>query len=46
LESSSLEEVYLGVSHVNTFFSLGMRHVWRSLGKRVVGGLPLPKVVK
>jgi hypothetical protein len=34
-DSSSLEEVYLGVSHESTFFSLAMRHVWHSLGKRV-----------
>jgi hypothetical protein len=33
-ESSSLEEVYLGVSHVCTFFSLDMRQVCRLLGKR------------
>jgi hypothetical protein len=26
--------VYLGVSRVRTFFSLAIRHVWRSLGKR------------
>jgi hypothetical protein len=26
--------VYLGVSRIHTFFSLAMRHVCRSLGKR------------
>jgi hypothetical protein len=32
--NSSTLEVYLGVSRVCTFFSLAMRHVCRSLGKR------------